>query len=243
MFMSQQRNLKGGSQVELKGIVSRPEINGCRGVVIGKFDAEKQRWPVLVIRGWGRNEEMLLKPTNLVLLAETDSEDSDASVQDMPTDRKHNSAQETMAAEQPIRTVQDMQDDLVSQPAFLFSFQTVLKQLGALLRSLHPFRFRKAPVNAIGSHVRSQKHWLLLVAGGQSCAMVAHRLLCLPGQRAIESALRHAAAVASRRHFFKETFVPTFDDTLEGVKQARASACSRRSVMRSNSCSAVLCCY
>jgi len=62
MFMPQQRNLKDGCRVELKGIVSRPEINGCRGVVIGKFDAEKQRWPVLVIKRRGRNEEMLLKP-------------------------------------------------------------------------------------------------------------------------------------------------------------------------------------
>jgi hypothetical protein len=79
MFMSQQRILKDGCRVELKGIVSRPEVNGCRGVVIGNFDAEKQRWPVLVIKRRGRDEEMLLKPTNLVLLAETDSEDSDAS--------------------------------------------------------------------------------------------------------------------------------------------------------------------
>jgi hypothetical protein len=79
MFMPQQRNLKDGCRVELKGIVSRPEINGCRGVVIGNFDAERQRWPVLVIKRRGRDEEMLLKPTNLVLLAETDSEDSDAS--------------------------------------------------------------------------------------------------------------------------------------------------------------------
>jgi hypothetical protein len=68
-----------GSRVELKGIVSRPEINGCRGVVIGNFDAEKQRWPVLVTKRRGRDEEMLLKPTNLVLLPETDCEESDAS--------------------------------------------------------------------------------------------------------------------------------------------------------------------
>jgi hypothetical protein len=227
--MSQQRNVQDGSRVELKGIVSRPEINGCRGVVIGKFDAQKQRWPVLVIKRRGTREEMLLKPTNLVLLAETDCDLKPTNlVLRKQTDSKGSDA-----------SVQDMKN-ISSQPAFLFSFQTVLKQLGALFRGIHPFRFRNAPVTAIGSRIGSQKHWLLLVAGGHLCAMVVHRLLCLPGEQAIESALRHAAAVASRRHFFKETWVPTFDATLEGVKQARASACRPRSATRSNSCSAVL---
>ncbi len=223
--MSQQRNLQDGSRVELKGIVSRPEINGCRGVVIGKFDAQKQRWPVLVIKRRGTREAMLLKPTNLVLLAETDSDLK-------PTNlvlRKKTDSKDSDASFQDMKNVS-------SQPAFLFSFQTVLRQLGALFRGIHPFRFRNAPVTAIGSRVGSQKHWLLLVAGGQLCAMVVHRLLCLPGERAIESALRHAAAVASRRHFFKETCVPKFDATLEGVKQARASTCRPRSATRSNSC-------
>ena len=77
--MSQQRNLKQGCRVELQGIASRPAINGCRGIVIGEFDAEKQRWPVRVMKRRGKDEEMLLKPANLVLLAETDSEESDAS--------------------------------------------------------------------------------------------------------------------------------------------------------------------
>jgi hypothetical protein len=77
--MSEQQNLKDGCRVELKGIVSRPEINGCTGVVIGIFDAEKRRWPVLVTKRRGRDEEMLLKPANLVLLGETDSDDIDAS--------------------------------------------------------------------------------------------------------------------------------------------------------------------
>ena len=239
MFMSQQRILKDGCRVELKGIVSRPEINGCRGVVIVNFDAEKQRWPVLVIKRRGRDEEMLLKPTNLVLLAETDS---DLKPTNLVPLAKTDSVRKTCYSEDSEdsdASVQDMKN-ISSQPAFLFSFQTVLKQLGALFRGIHPFRFRNAPVTAIGSRIGSQKHWLLLVAGGQLCAMVVHRLLCLPGERAIESALRHAAAVASRRHFFKETWVPTFDATLEGVKQARASACRPRSATRSNSCSAVL---
>jgi hypothetical protein len=73
--MPQQRTLADGCRVELQGIVSRPEINGCRGIVIGEFDMEKQRWPVLVMKRRGRDEEMLLRPVNLVLLAETVNED------------------------------------------------------------------------------------------------------------------------------------------------------------------------
>jgi hypothetical protein len=75
--------LAHGCQVALQGIVSRPEINGCKGIIIGKFDAEKQRWPVLVANRRGRGEEMLLRPANLAPLTDTDtdSEGSEASDQ------------------------------------------------------------------------------------------------------------------------------------------------------------------
>jgi hypothetical protein len=78
-FMSQQPNLADGCRVELRGIISRPEIKRCRGIVIGEFHAEKQRWPVLVATRGGKDEEMLLRSANLVLLSDTDSEESDAS--------------------------------------------------------------------------------------------------------------------------------------------------------------------
>ena len=102
----------------------------------------------------------------------------------------------------------ELGDVIESQPyAFLYLFQCGLKQLEAVFRSRHPFCFRNAAMNAIGIRVGSQK-WLLLVAGGGLCAMVAHRLLCGPGQRAIESPLRHGTAILSRRHFFVEATVP-----------------------------------
>jgi hypothetical protein len=62
----------------------------------------------------------------------------------------------------------------------------------------------------------------------------------VPGQRAIGYPLRHGAAVVSRRHFFKETHVPTFQFSAEGVEQASAIACRRRGVPRSNNYRAVL---
>lgn len=54
-------------------------------IIIGEFDAEKQRWPVLVANrgGRGRGEEMLVRPANLEPLTgtDTDGEDSEASDQ------------------------------------------------------------------------------------------------------------------------------------------------------------------
>ena len=41
--------LSVGCQVRIKDIVSRPEINGCTGIIIGQFDSEKRRWPVEVM--------------------------------------------------------------------------------------------------------------------------------------------------------------------------------------------------
>jgi len=77
-FMPQDQNLAEGCWVLLHDIVSRPEINGCRAIVIGEFDSEKRRWPVRVIKCKGRSEDMLLRPTNLVLLADSDSDQSDS---------------------------------------------------------------------------------------------------------------------------------------------------------------------
>jgi len=77
--MPQDQNLAEGCWVLLQDIVSRPEINGCRAIVIGEFDSEKRRWPVRLINCKGRSEDMLLRPTNLVLLADSDSDQSDSS--------------------------------------------------------------------------------------------------------------------------------------------------------------------
>ena len=111
------------------------------------------------------------------------------------------------AVERRRRNSQQLGDVIESQPAFLYLFQCGWKQLEAVFRSRHPFCFRNAAMNAIGIRVGSQK-WLLLVAGGGLCAMIAHRLLCGPGRRAIESPLRHGTAILSRRHFFVEATVP-----------------------------------
>lgn len=95
---------------------------------------------------------------------------------------------------------------IFSQPVFLHMFQTGLKQLSAFYPSHHPFHIRNYPMFAIGIYVGFQNR-LQLVAGGRLGTMVAHKLLSLPDKRAIESPLKHAIAVLSRRHFFKDTSV------------------------------------
>ena len=117
---------------------------------------------------------------------------------------------------------QSVADIVHSQPAFLYSFQTCLKQLEAVYPSRHPLRFRSAPMIAIGIRVGSQNR-LLLVAGGRLCAMVAHRLLCVSGQRTIKSPLTHGAAVVSRSHFFKKEAPATCVATLAGLSYSVTS--------------------
>jgi WD40 repeat protein len=90
------------------------------------------------------------------------------------------------------------------QRAFLHMFQTGINQFKSLHSRHLRFHLRRYPMFAIGIYVGFQNR-LQLVAGGRLCTMVAHKLLSLPGKRAIESPLRHAIAVLSRRHFFKDT--------------------------------------
>jgi WD40 repeat protein len=77
--------------------------------------------------------------------------------------------------------------------------------------SRYPFRFYKT----VDIAVVLSRNRLLFIAGGRLCATVACRLLCLPGQRAIGSALIHATAIVSRRHFLYEA-AATCVATLEG---------------------------
>jgi hypothetical protein len=81
--MPHARILAKGCNVTLQGLISRPEINGCRGVVLSDFDSEKQRWPVCVMKYKGKKEDMLLKPCNLVLLVQTESDSGESEVSEI----------------------------------------------------------------------------------------------------------------------------------------------------------------
>ena len=89
---------------------------------------------------------------------------------------------------------------LLSQPALMRLFQSTRKQLEDFFPNRYPFRFYKT----VDIAVVVSRNRLLLVAGGRLCATVACKLLCLPGQPENRSALIHATAIVSRRHFFYE---------------------------------------
>jgi len=59
-----------GSKVLIQGLVSKPELNGCRGKVVGCFNEESQRWPVRVMPKTGAHQELLLKVANIVLVSD-----------------------------------------------------------------------------------------------------------------------------------------------------------------------------
>ena len=48
----------------IRGLVSRPELNGSRCVVTGQLDIAKSRWPVRVIKS---GEQLLIKEGNLII--------------------------------------------------------------------------------------------------------------------------------------------------------------------------------
>ena len=89
-------------------------------------------------------------------------------------------------------------DDLVAQPAFLFGFETGLKQLQAVFPSRLRCPVVNHPVNAIGIRFGS-RNMLLLIAQGRFCTMLAQRLLCVRGQRAVGHTLRLATSLLSRQ--------------------------------------------
>ena len=58
--------LHQGCQVQLQGLLSREDLNGCFGYVCGVCDGTSQRWPVRVKMPEGGKKDMLLKADNLV---------------------------------------------------------------------------------------------------------------------------------------------------------------------------------
>jgi WD40 repeat protein len=90
-------------------------------------------------------------------------------------------------------------DDLVAQPAFLYGFQTCLKQLEVVFPSRYRLLFASSPLHVIGISFGSLKR-RLLIAQGRLCTLLVQRLLRVPGQRALLRALTHATSVVARRH-------------------------------------------
>ena len=59
-----------GCKVLIQGMVSKPELNGCRGRVVGRYNEESRRWPVKVMSKTGVPQELLLKVANIMLASD-----------------------------------------------------------------------------------------------------------------------------------------------------------------------------
>ena len=92
----------------------------------------------------------------------------------------------------------------VERPAFLYGFQSALKQLQAVLRSRHGASFELSALNAMRSRVCSQSR-LLLINGGRLSVILARKLLRFNGECAVRYDHRLGASVLSRRHFFRNS--------------------------------------
>ena len=119
----------------------------------------------------------------------------------------------------PRRANPQLIDALVAQPAFLYGFQTGLKQLQAVFPSRFRFRFEKNPLGAMPTHLRRMNR-LLLIAEGRLCSMLAQRLLCAPGQIGIQR-LALGTCILSQRHIIRivpidKCILPSCVATLEG---------------------------
>ena len=107
---------------------------------------------------------------------------------------------------------------LVVQPAFLFGFQTGLKQLQGVFPSFFRFRFERNPLGAMPIVLRRVNR-LLLSAKGRLCTMLAQKLLCAPGQFAGDR-LRLGSCVLRRVYAFDNS---TCVATLEGHSKSVTS--------------------
>ena len=112
------------------------------------------------------------------------------------------------------RTNPQLIGGFVERPAFLYGFQTALKQLQAGLRSRHGASFELSAFNALRSRVCSQSR-LLLIIGGRLSVILARKLLRFNGECAVRDALRLGTSALSRRHFF-DSSTATCVATLEG---------------------------
>ena len=111
-------------------------------------------------------------------------------------------------------------EDFMACPAFLYGFQTTLKQLQAIFpipwipcEARGSFEINAS--NAMRSRLCSENR-LLLITGGRLCLKLAERLLCFNGEYAVRYALRLGTSVLSRRQNFFRNSSATCVATLAG---------------------------
>jgi WD40 repeat protein len=175
-----------GCRVRVVGLVQAAHHNGKTGVVISSSDTQTGRIGVELEDG----AEVLIKPCNMQLLQH-------------PYDAYPPLAAAAVSGVR--RTKPHCIDDLVAQPAFLFGFQTGLKQLQSIFPSRFRFCFERNPLGAMPLWL-SRANRLLLIAKGRLRTMLAQRLLCAPGHFAGDR-LRLGSFMLSGVHVFHNSSV------------------------------------
>jgi hypothetical protein len=110
---------------------------------------------------------------------------------------------------------------LVAQPAFLFAFQTSLKQLRAVFSSRFQFRFERNPLSAMPIMI-GRVNRLLLTAKGRLCTMLAQRLLTAPCHFGVHH-LALGSCALSRLHAFEQSSA-TCGAILQGTRTVNSVA-------------------
>jgi tetratricopeptide (TPR) repeat protein len=78
------QELHQGCHVQLQGLLTRADLNGCFGYVCDAYDIEKQRWPVRVMLPTSVTKDVLMKADCLVCTGQVMAPDGNGSLRAVP---------------------------------------------------------------------------------------------------------------------------------------------------------------
>jgi hypothetical protein len=183
-----------GCRVRVVGLAQAAHHNGKRGVVMAYLDTQTGRIGVELEDG----AEVCIKPCNMQLLLHPDDAYPRPAAAAVPDAR---------------RTKAHFIEALVAQPAFLFAFQTGLKQLHAVFPSRFRFRFERNSLSAMPIRL-GRVNRLLLTAHGRLCTVLVQKMFTAPCHFHVDH-LALGTRVLSKRHAFDNPLA-TCVATLEG---------------------------
>jgi hypothetical protein len=212
----------------IDGLVSKPAMNGCTGVICGAFIADNGRWPVQIDGNCSCSQhQVALRPCNIQLLPVHISADKSTPAK---TDTKRVAA--VVQAGGGVRmqhppTLHPVIVRLAAHPAFSLAGREFVAQLPAhflyrlatrvsVQRWEAVFRCRPSQAHAKQWHVigidiaRQQRRALLCKAA--LFAVLVPRLLRFQGEYGVIYPLNLAQRIASRRHYLGSN-----KDEAEGV--------------------------
>jgi TPR repeat protein len=239
--------LREGSRVRVDGLVSKPAMNGCTGVICGAFIADNGRWPVQIDgNGSCSQHQVALRPCNIQLLPVHISADKS-------TPAKTNTKRVAAVVQagggvrlQHLPTLHPVIVRLAAHPASSLAGREFVAQLPAhflyrlatrvsMQRWQAVFRCRPSQAHAKQWHVididiaRQQRRALLCKAA--LFAVLVPRLLRVQGEHGVRYPLNLAQRIASRRHFLgsnKDEAEGVFEEGQRLYREQRFSEAAER---------------